>query len=349
MAGNIYQDIDPVLLTNVARLMIADEDRAVNQPTLVPWFPSAEVDGIEWEAPTGTTRQYTEAAPYRTWDTPAPLGTRPGRGFAKGKLAPISMKFHLGELDQIRIRQMVAQGAKFADVVAGDILDDVGNGVRSLLNRTDLAAAELVRTGKLVLAERGVSLEYDAERAADRIQAAATPWTNIAATAFADERAAMAKLRAYGLGWNDLVVLTNQDTFDTYSLLTEVIESYQSNRILPRLSEAQVIQVRAEQRLPEVRVIDTMKTPYGGTPEKLIPEGQWWYVPKTPVGRTQYGPTVAAISGKVDLQPAGVPGVAAYMMDSEDPITLTTVVDATTIPTFTEPDATLALAAYPTP
>lgn len=346
--AHLYSDIDPAMLTAVARGIIAEEDRAVNTQSLTPWFPSLETSSIRYELPTGTTRTFTEAAPYRAFDTPAPVGDRPGRGWAQGRLAPISMKYILGEEDQINIRQMVAAGTGIGEL--DDILDDVARGVRAIINRNQLAMSELIVDGNLTLNERGMQLTYDPGRNANREStlAGGAAWDQpTTATPFANERAALAVLKAYGLEWSDLYVLTNQATWDAYSAIDEVVDTYNSVRVLPRLSEEQVVEVRSMHRLPEVLVNDSSIRSYGAVASaKVIPDGAWLYVPKFPIGRSQYAPTVAATSGKVPLSNTAAPGVVAYVMDEADPISLETVVDAITIPTMTEPDATYSLTVF---
>lgn len=347
MASNIYQGVDPAVVTAVARTLLAEEDRRANVGDLLaPWFPVLEVDSIDYEYSKGTTRTYTEAAPFRAFDTPAPLGTRPGRTWARGSIPPLSLKYPFGELDRLKIRALQQQ-RKVDDLLQTEILDDVARGVRAIRNRMSLAAAELVVQGTLTVEENGLKqLQMDPGRAANRTATAGITWDNSGtATPFANEQAALTILRDEAdLLPEDLIVMTDQSTWDEYVQTDEVISAFQSVRLLDRISDANAALVRTEHGLPPVIINSKKVTPVGGVATQLIPHGKWIYLPRNErLGYTQYGTTAIADHSDLNLQSVGFAGVVSYIMEGVDPYGLVTVVDGLAIPTMQNPDATFVL------
>ncbi len=349
MAGNIYQGVDPQVITLIARNLLAEEDRRANVgDILADWFPLIEVNSLDYTYSKGTTRTYTEAAPFRAFDTPAPIGTRPGRAWARGSMPPISLKYPFGELDRLKIRALQEQ-AKVDDLLATEILDDVARGVRAIRNRMSSAAAELLVEGTLTIEENGLkALEVDPGRSANRVATAATAWSvSASATPFANEKAALQVLRDEAdLYPEDLVVMCNQATWDEYIEIDEVISAYQSVRQLDRLSDEMAQVVRGEHNLPNVIINDKKVKPVGGVAANLIPDGKWIYMPRPgteTLGNTQYGRPAIADHSDLNLSPTELPGIVSYIMEGVDPYGLTTVVDGIAIPTMNNPDATYVL------
>ena len=346
---NIYQGVDPAVITLVARNLLAEEDRRANVgDILADWYPINEVDDINYEVSKGTTRTFTEAAPFRAFDTPAPLGTRPGRSWATGQIPPISLKYPFGELDQLKIRAMRQQG-KLDTLIQEEILDDIRRGVRAIRARMSKVAADFLVDGSVLIDENGLKdMTVDAGRNANREATAGIAWSNAAtATPFTNERASLTILRDEAdLYPEDLVVMTNQATWDEYSDIDEVKSALQTVRVATEVSDDMVNLVRRQQGLPPVIINDKKVKPVGGSATNLIPDGKWIYLPRPgteKLGDTLYGRPAIADHSDLNLQPAQQAGLVAYMLEGADPYGLTTVVDGLSIPVMTNPDATFVL------
>lgn len=347
---NIYTDIPAQELTEFLRLLLAPEDQPRNQASLRRWFPDQFTARIRYRFKTGTTRTYTEAAPFRAWDTPSPIGNRPGRGRVEGELAPISIKYILRELDLAEQNAMADAPAEFAEMIRGDVYDDVTNGIRAIQNRFELVCRDFFVNGSATVSERGVSQTIDPQRSASHETTVSVGW-DVPATAdpFADERSVLTVMKGEGFGASDLVAIMNETTWLAWLAIDGVREAYDSTRVLPYLNELQGAQVRAEQRLPPALVIDRTILPYGGSAEQLIPDYKVIYAPvAAPVGSTQWGQPVMASDPDLQIERDDRPGPLAYMTkDQGDPYGLTTHIQAIGVPVMEDPDSTYALDVKP--
>lgn len=346
---NFYTDIPAAQLTEMARLLLADEDYPRNQVSLRRWFPDQFNPTIRYRFNTGTTRTYTAAAPFRAWDTPSPIGTRPGRGRVEGELAPISMQFTLRELDLAEQNAMANASPEFAELIRSDVYADIETGIRALQNRVELGIRDFLVSGSLTIAERGVVQTIDPERNAANDDTVGVGWdVPASAVPFTNERAAMTVMKGYGFGPSDLVAIMNETTWLGWLAIDDVREAYDSTRVLPFLNDDQGRQVRREQRLPDAVVIDRTIVPYGGSAEQLIPDWKVIYVPANQVvGSTQWGQPVMASDPRLQIERDDRPGPLAYMTSSDEPYGIQTHVQGITVPVMEDPDSTFALDVKP--
>ena len=350
--ANFYNALPAKELTEFTRLLLAAEDFPQNQGSLRRWFPPELNETIKYRFRTGTNRSYTAAAPFRGFDTPSPIGTRPGRGRVEGQLAPISMQFPLRELDILEQQAMERAGAEFAEMLRGDVYDDVEAGMRAIMNRFELVYRDFLVSGLAVINDRNLQLVIDPGRSAGRASTVAIGWGTNPTTAvpITNERAVVSTMKnGEGMSASDLVVLTNEATWAKWCATTQVRDAYQSNRTLGILSEEQGRQVRRELSLPDVEIIDRIIAPLSGVPEQLIPDNYWLYVPKTQaIGTTQFGVPAMASNPKLDIVRDDRPGPLAYQTIEEgEPYGITTHVQALGVPVMQDPDSTYALDVEP--
>lgn len=347
---DFYDLIDPVELTGVARQVVADEDQEMNTFQLRRWFPAVNVDSIEFEWDAGTTRSYTDSMPFRTWTTEAPLGNRPGRIRKSGEMPPLSLKFMLTELDRIRQRQALRGGGLAADAVQGDVFGDIERGIKAMLNRMEIAAADAVVNGSTVLAENGLALTVDFGRDAAREDTVANAWSSAGtATPLSDEAAVVEVMEDNeGLSADDLVAVMNRDTWKDWKAADQVRNSLNTVRVLDDIPISGVNEIRRGQELPDVALYNAKTNGVDGTNRKIIPDGMVVYLPKNaPVGQTQFGVPAVADEPEVALEADQRPGPVAYMMRQLDPLIVYTVVDAIGFPVFGDVDRTYALDVAP--
>lgn len=345
--ANIYDVIDPAELTQVARLILADEDRIANQFRLERWFPANLVDTITFEWGTGTTRTYTDAAPFRSFSVGPRFGTRPGRMETSGQMPPISIAYLLTELDLLKNRELAGGGPAARATLEGDIFADVERGIKAIENRMEIVRADLLVNGSSTLSENGIQLTLDAGRLAGRATSVGTVWsTSATATPMNDEETVLDTLQdEEGLGPQDLVVVTNRATWREYKATTQVKTAYPTFRVLDTISVAAANEVRQDNDFPEVVVYDAQVTGYDGVSRKVIPDGKWLFLPRSmPIGDTQYGVPASADADGVNLDVDQRPGPVAYMTEEiGPPMSVKTVVDALGVPVLKDPNATYAL------
>jgi hypothetical protein len=344
--ANIAAEFDPVELTGTARAALAAEDEPTNQPKINIWFPAFGSDSTEFEWRTGTTLDYTEAAPFRTWDVPALLGTRPGATIARGEMPPISIEYLQREADIMQARELGRSGTDFsAEDVGLTATADIRRGIKAIRNRMWTLQADLLHTGTAAITDRGLDLELDSSRASNRDVTVGTPWsTSASATPLTDEESMLdTLLDEASLAPTDLVVLTNRTTWREWKATDQVTNAFPSFRQLPNLTAAQANELRGDQDLPDVLLIDAQVRSLGGTVRKVIPDGAWIFVPKTrPIGQTIYG-TPAVVDIGIELAADNRPGPVAYVTTQVNPAKVQVVVDAIGIPLLKDPDSTACL------
>jgi hypothetical protein len=344
--GDIYNELIPAAeATQIARLMVADEDLVKNQFLLSRWFPPVAVEDIEFRWTTGTTRAYTPAAPFRNFDVPAHIGTRPGRSRKHGQMPPLSMEYLLTELDQLRIQQLRGT-AGGREVVEGDVFDDIARGIKAIENRFELVRSDALISGASTLAEKGISLTANWGRAAGRASTVGVLWSVPASAVPMNNEEAVLDVMAdeEGLAPADIVAVMNRFTWRLYKNTTQVKSAFPSFRVLDTISVAAANQVRQDNDFPEVIVYDAQTQDYSGTLRKVIPNGKVLYLPKgQSVGQTQYGIPVVASDPEIGLERNDRPGPVAYMSRVTNPYRLSTVVDALGFPVFMDTNATYCL------
>lgn len=185
MANEYITDvIDPVALTGYVRQLV-DGDLPFSS-----LFPPIRTDDIEYELTNVDLTAAGEVARYRAWDTPAPIGKRPGFNMIRGELVPIAWGYRLNEKEMKQLNKLrLALGAASDQTVVRTILGDAERAGRAVQNRLTLAHGSLLTTGIVDFAdlgspETGNSLKADFAVPANQL--AVTPagaaWTDHAAS-----------------------------------------------------------------------------------------------------------------------------------------------------------------------
>lgn len=340
---DIFTDIPPAMLTAYARDLLIAEDLPENQLILEQFFPNVLVDRIRFEWTTGSTADYTDAAPFRAFTTPGKTGVRPGRTRKRGKMAPLTMWYALTEEDVLNIREAIDAGGEIADQVT-TILDDIDAGVRAIRNRMEIVRADALINGSAAVSENGLNFTVNYGRSGSNSGSAAVSWgTPATATPFADERVVMERLKLKGLGPADVYAIMSEATWQNYLAIDAVRDSVQSIRVYETITDADARSVRARHSLPDVIVYDAVVNTVAGANRQLIPDGTVVYVPKRPVGSTQWGTPVVASDPRVALERSELPGPVAFVERNLHPYSLNSVIDAIGFPVLQSPDSTYAL------
>lgn len=341
--ADIFQEFyTPGELTAVAREMIAAEDFADNQFRLAQWFPIVNVDDVEFKWRAGSTRDYTAAAPFRNYDVPAHIGTRPGRKTKSGEMPPISMEYPLTEYDAKMLQQLARSGPNAREVIEGDVFNDILKGLKALEARMEIARADALCNGTTTITEKGISLTADWGRTS-RSATPATPWSTVAtATPMNDEEAALEVLDSEeGLQPQQLVTVMNRATWREYKATDQFLAAYPSFRVMDRVSRAAVNEVRQDNDFPELVIYNAQVRQFNGTTRYVIPDGKVLILPRGPIGQTQYGIPPSAIDPRIETNNEG--GPVSYQTVQANPYQLSTVVDGLGFPVFMDTQATYVL------
>ena len=338
---DLYDLIDPVELTAIARLEVADEDRPANQFQLGQWFPNVEVEDIYYQIERGTTRTFTDAMPFRAWTTENPLGRRPGRSRVTGEIPAAGIKYMLTEYDRIRQRAGQDQAA-FAALLESDIYADIERGIRSFLISMEVLRAQLVVTGGLELPDLGLSVP--SARSASNSVTVTTDWADKAnGKPITDELALMETISdEQGFNPDDIIAVANRTTINTLLNSEEVRAALGAVNTPARISNGQLGDIRSTFSLPDLVEYNAKATGLDGVNGKLIPDNKVVYMPRAAaIGETVLG--VPAMADEIQLAADERPGPVAWLGQTKDPLITYTVIDAIGLPALKDPDATFVL------
>lgn len=347
----IYADIDPLFLSNALRALIQqpDEERSQNRFQLGRWFPPVLTNSTDFEwFDKRSLRTFTEAMPFRAFDTEAPLKGREGLQKKSGQMIPLSEKYAVTELD--KIKQMAAAAAGDTEAVSAldEIFQDIDRGVRALRARMEIAYAEVIRLGTVTIAENGIQTEpTDFARNANNTSTAAVAWS-LPATAdpYAEEQAALdVMMDEQDLDWDDLVVVTHRNTYREWAATDAVRNSFQSVRVQDILPDSELAALRRDLGLPPVVLYNAQAKGFGdSSATQLIPDGDWIYLPANgAIGATQFGTPAIAGEAGLDFELNQQPGPVAYIGREVDPLRVMTVIDALGFPVAYDINATYRL------
>jgi len=349
--ADIFDLLDPAELTEVARLSLADEDLPQNALILEQWFPNSVAAGMEWSFSTGTTRTFTDSAPYRAWSAPGRTGRRPGRTRKRGEMGPLKIEFPMTEDDIVKMQAAQEQGGDVLDAVSGDVFGDIDSGVRAIRNRLEILRADALVLGSSSLSENGITISVDFLRSADNESTVSISWADATnATPLNDEENVLDTLNDEGLGPDDIVGMMNRVTWRYWKATDQVRLAYPSIRELPIVPVSGLNELRQNNELPEVIVNNSRVNGVDGTNRYVIPDGMVVYLPRSQaVGETQFGELPIAADPRINIERDDRPGPLAYAVATVHPTyTVTSVVEAVGFPVFKDPDRTYALDVIPT-
>lgn len=324
--------IEPAELTGYVRAALAD--RAVNQPGLARWLPNRDIDDLVYRFTRGGDG-LTEAATYRSWDTPAPVSKRPGFTRVQGELPPISRSLRLDEYTRLRVRQDAS------DAVRRAILSDAERLVREIVMRVEIARGQALVTGAVTINENGVNGSVDFGRSGGMSVSAGTAWTD------ATNADGLIDLRTWVDAYED------ENGVTPGAILT-------SNRVVALMLAQAKIRVRAgsvlgtpdevtrdqlnamlvSRELPPVYTYGVRYKASNGTSTRIIADDKVLLLPApvdptddtgTDLGATLYGTTAEALEPEYDLADAPE-GIVAGSYKTQNPVALWTLASAVTVP-----------------
>lgn len=310
----IYDLVEPQTLLRFARDL-----EFANLQILEAFLPNREIDDLEYRFTKGNLVD-EDAAEFRAWDTPAPIGKRQGLTRVSGELPGLSKKYKLGEEERLRMRSLLT-GAN-GDIIR-QILDDVRKGVRALRARMELARGQALYTGKVTISENGFVGEADFGMEGPQFVAPSTLWSDPEATMIEDETTWIEQYVDRSGGAPPGVALVSKKIVGDMRRNNDY-RNLLGNQIFtpPLVNRTTINQIRQDNDLPPLFVFDT-KVRVNGTPTRVIPEDRLIYLPSdVTVGETLWGVTAEAL----ELQEAGMivaeqaPGIVSVVLKEFDPV-----------------------------
>lgn len=347
--GELVFDLaDPGELVGFVRQVQRDVDAA--QLILSQVLPNVFQDGITFQYSFGQVLTQN-AAKYRSWDTPAPIGKRQGLERRSGELAPISEKIPVTEELAHRLRQLNAGNAQS---LVDQIFDDASNEARAVARRIELARGEVLETAKLDLNENGVIQVVDFGRDADLTPAVqggnlavpTTLWSNTSASdPIKDIQDDIDLYASFNNGRRPGAILTSSAIISFLlrndSIRTILASTVGTPQIITQEAFANVLR---SFNLPPMVAYD-VDIEIDGTPTEVISDDVVIYVPDAGAkcGETVFGPTMEALklveAKRISIEDA--PGLVAVVENTSDPVQTWTKAAGVALPILTNPNATL--------
>lgn len=328
----VYDLADPVELQGFVR----------NVPTpmydlIQNVLPGENIADLEYRFMRGDLGEM-DVAPFRGFDTEAPIGNRPGVARVRGELPPISRKIPIGEEQRLRLEQLRRGGGQVQGI-ADAIFDDAARLARSLLGRLELAAGQSLDTGVLTINENGVAAQIDYGFTAGQKPTAATLWSNPAADIIADLTT-----------WSDEWAERNggerpgrirvSKRVRGFMLRNDAIRTLAASLAgAPRvITPTQLGQVFDAYELPPIEVYDTT-VKVGGVTTRTVRDTQVLILPAGRLGRTFFGITAEALElvNAQQIRADIAPGMVAVNDRNFDPPQTWTKVAAIALPTIQNP------------
>jgi len=347
--------IDPAELTGYVRELV---DGDLPFATL---FPPVQTDDIEFELQSADLTAAGEVARYRSWDTPAPIGRRPGVSVIKGEIPPLAWGYRLNEKELTRFDRL-RQGIREAADVAVErvIFNDAARAAAAVQNRITIAHGSILSTGTVELTELGAPAagnELVADFAVPGAQLGVAPagatWDNYAtATPITDLKAWEAIYRSNNGGRNPDAWLVSSEVMADLALNDQVksfaggttgvtpgiIGPDQVNQVLRAAGVNAPILVALDVERPQLT---------SSTPARVVDDRAVVGV-RAGMGATLY--TNAPATG--GLQRAGAtqmenvdPGIIAYQVGGIDPAWVKTTAEGLALPVLRDPNALFVAAA----
>lgn len=330
----IYDLVDPQELLGFVRTL------AFPQFNLNQLLPDRNIDDLEYRFNRADLVDQ-DMAPYRAWDTEAPIGKRQGVARVRGELPPLSKKIRLGEEERLRMR---ALDTGDNTPIINQIYDDAANMTRAIQARVEKARGEVLSLGTVTINENGMIASVDYGIPAQHKVAPGTLWSNPASTPVSDMR-----------GWLETYVATNGVAPGRILTSTAVISNLLRNTEIRTLAGSlsgtpalvtpeTVSAVFSAFGLPAMQTYDT-QVRVDGVATRVIAADRLIMLPPggEPLGNTFFGTTAEALelrsTGQIVASQA--PGIVAVVDKTFDPVATWTKASAIALPVLANPSLIL--------
>ena len=323
----------PVQLTGVARGAF----RAIVEQFVTSGLLPAQANfTLDFSFATGQAA-LPPAASFRSWNTESMVNTTDRGSVASGKLPPISIRMHVDEYMQLTMyRNNEAIGVKFEEYAIRN--------AQAIANRIVLAQAQAIETGKVTIAERGLSFEVNFQRNAGLTANAGTAWST---TATSTPLTDLETLRAVFGKSVDRIILSRQAMTYLQANADLIKISVGRGSDLPsRISVADVQSVFADFGFGRLEVNEQKVVNASGSEVALFSADKVILINGSTVGSTELGVTAEAIDSENGISAAQQPGLFAGAAPQDDPKGFNVFTSAVALPVLSSPNNTAVLDAY---
>jgi hypothetical protein len=332
--------IEPSVLTGYARAAL--DDLEVNQFTLSRFLPSRTLDDLSYRLAAGG-QGLTDAATFRSYDTPAPIGGRPPLSDITGDLPPLSRKVRLGEYDKLRLRGNT-------NAVVNAVYADATRMARAIAARVELARADALVNGTVTIAENNLQITVNFQRNPGNTVLAAPLWGGVNPTPLTNLVAWHGAYLANSGGFEPGAIVTSTQVIRTLQQSAEVINAITGAAAgRTRVTQAELNGLLESEGLPRLEANDAQVS-VNGAAARLIPANRLLMLPAagpfrdpdgSVLGGTLWGITAEAQEPEYDLAGSEA-GIVAGSYGTKDPVALWTKAAAIALPVLANPDLSLS-------
>lgn len=317
-------------------------------------FPPLETDDIEYELTSTDLTGAGEVARYRAWDTPAPIGKRPGLTVIQGEIPPLAWGYRLNEKELNQFERIRAGIADRTDNRVVDVIyNDAERAANAVQNRVTLAHGAVLTSGAVRLTELGnvvagneLVATFPVPAAHLNVVPAGALWSATAtAVPVTDLKAWEATYRSNNAGRNPDAWGVSSEVMADLALNAQIRDlAGGTSGVTPGIiSEQTVGQVlrAAGVNAPLVVTNDVERpTLTSGTPARVINNRKVIGM-RAGMGSTLYGmaPAAATLAGRGDLVFQTAPGIIAYQVGGIDPSWIKTTAEGVVLPVLRDPNA----------
>ena len=327
------QFVSAAELTGYVREAAADEVR--NRFTLSTFLPDTNVDDIDFRATTGGDG-LSGVAKFRSYDAESPISGRTGVTALTGELPPISEKRRLSEYDRLKMRNA-------PEAIRNAVLKDGVELAKNIHARAEVARGQLLQTGKVTIAENGLTLEADFGRKAAHTQTAATLW-NADGNVIEDL-----------LAWRDVYSATNGGGPGTILVSRQALAAVIRNQTVAEavygtspgtrlVTLDSLNSLLASHGLPVFEVYEAKVRDAGGAAKDILDPTRLLFLPEAgeKIGETLWGLTAEAQDADYGIDSTEAPGVVVGSYSDKDPVALWTKASALLLPVAPNTNLTLS-------
>lgn len=331
MLEELLEEITPQDLFDFARAVPVPEEFVFTRQ----FMRTREIPGIRWA--TNSRKRRTATAKYRSWDAETARGRRVvERLRTEGELPPVSIKFVIGEREQIML-DAIRSGD--ISLLVEEVYDDTAASVLAIYARMEQAAGATYATGVTPIDDDDFKVDIEWGVPEEHLPTAPVFWDNPAANIIDQEEDQVRLLVSKGKGRPGAAVSSDR----VYSVLganAQYRQSYfgSTENSYRNLIPTEVDSVRAARRLPPLTLADHVIDDHNGVPQRVFPDNRVLYLPAdtSEVAESQYGITAEALTlrsgGQLTIERQEESGVIVTRKVDDDPIAITTRGTATAMP-----------------
>lgn len=339
MAPTVNRDfLEPDVAISIAKRTLAEFDQA-NPTSLAGYFPSLEVDDIEYEIEVGSNAGFITAANWRTFNGNTTSEVWGGGEKSRGRFMPLSRNYTLDEEGALRMRNNPeAQISREAALL-------VQRAAKSIMLQVNLQRANALQNGQVELNGSGGLRQTVTFGRDERLTTTAPQLFDNEAAEILEYIESLADLYEEINGFRPEQVMIPSEVRRLIATHPQIVQKATRSEIATRASATELSDLFAEYNLPEIVStptglvqVDDLET--GKTKKvRLFDRDSILFTPKagdpmdpnsSVYGRTLWGRTKSA--DLPEFAGAGEAGIVAAVIERGWPYNQEVIADALTMP-----------------